>query len=248
MKIYELFKIGDFHFNHCEDYGVVANLGKDKILCAVMDGCTMGTDSYLASTLTGKFLRKIAKEIDYKEFIHNTNPLLLDLLKDITRKLFQELRTVKNQIQLDREELLCTLILIVVDTESRKGECLTIGDGLIYHNGVVTEYEQDNKPDYLGYHLAEDFEAWYVQQKQTLSLSDIEHLSISTDGIFTFQKFDNKSYQVPKNLNIIDCLLKDYEDVDNESMLRNKVIKIEKEWGLKLTDDLGIIRIFLPPQ
>jgi tartrate dehydratase beta subunit/fumarate hydratase class I family protein len=69
MKIYELIQMGDFHSNHCEDFGVVANLGKNKMLCAVMDGCTMGTDSYLAATLTGKLLRKIAKEIDYKEFI-----------------------------------------------------------------------------------------------------------------------------------------------------------------------------------
>lgn len=136
---------------------------------------------------------------------------------------------------------------VVVDTKSRKGECLTVGDGLVYHNGIVTEYEQDNRPDYLGYHLAEDFDTWFGQQKQRLSLSDIEHLSISTDGIFTFQKFDNKLYQTPKNLDIVDFLLNDFKDSDNNNMLRNKVIHIEKEWGLKPTDDLGIIRIFLPP-
>ena len=31
-----------------------------------MDGCTMAAESYFASTLIGKILRKIAKEIAYK--------------------------------------------------------------------------------------------------------------------------------------------------------------------------------------
>ena len=62
MRIYQFTKTGDHHVNHCEDYTITETLGTDKILCAVMDGCTMGTDSYFASTLTGKLLRKIAIE------------------------------------------------------------------------------------------------------------------------------------------------------------------------------------------
>jgi serine/threonine protein phosphatase PrpC len=68
MKKYELVHIGDFHTNHCDDYIITAELDKQKILCAVMDGCTMGTDSYIASGITGKVLRKIAKEINYRTF------------------------------------------------------------------------------------------------------------------------------------------------------------------------------------
>jgi hypothetical protein len=33
-----------------------------------MDGCTMDTDSYIASGIIGKILRKIAKEISYRSF------------------------------------------------------------------------------------------------------------------------------------------------------------------------------------
>lgn len=62
MKTYSALQIGDYHLNNCEDYLFIGDIGNDKILCAVMDGCTMGTDSYFVSTLTGKLLRKIAKE------------------------------------------------------------------------------------------------------------------------------------------------------------------------------------------
>ena len=53
---------------------------------------------------------------------------------------------------------LSTLIIGIVDTTQSTAEFLTIGDGLICKDGELIEYEQDDKPDYLGYHLADDFE------------------------------------------------------------------------------------------
>ena len=41
MKIYSAILIGDYHPNHCEDYLYIGEFGKDKIICAVMDGCTI---------------------------------------------------------------------------------------------------------------------------------------------------------------------------------------------------------------
>jgi hypothetical protein len=70
MNICTTLKIGSHHTNHCEDYLLTAEIGKNKMLCAVMDGCSMGTDSYFAATLTGKLLRKICREISYKEFLN----------------------------------------------------------------------------------------------------------------------------------------------------------------------------------
>jgi hypothetical protein len=49
MKIYTTLQIGEHHTNHCEDYLIIEEVGKNKLLCAVMDGCTMGTDSYFAA-------------------------------------------------------------------------------------------------------------------------------------------------------------------------------------------------------
>ena len=77
MNIYTTLQIGELHTNHCEDYFITAEIGKNKLLCAVMDGCTMGTDSYFAATLTGKLLRfanwikRVAK--DRPVFISDNN-------------------------------------------------------------------------------------------------------------------------------------------------------------------------------
>lgn len=59
MKIYSTLQIGEFHLNHCEDYLIIEDPGKDKKLLAIMDGCTMGCDSYFIATLVGKILKRI---------------------------------------------------------------------------------------------------------------------------------------------------------------------------------------------
>lgn len=51
MNIYTTLRIGDYHTNHCEDYLFADTPGNNKIICAVMDGCTMGKDSYLIATI-----------------------------------------------------------------------------------------------------------------------------------------------------------------------------------------------------
>jgi hypothetical protein len=166
MIIYTTLTIGEHHTNHCEDYLITAEIGKEKILCAVMDGCSMGTDSYFAATLTGKLLRKIANEYSYKEFISKQPNDLQQTLAGIVRQLFLELRVLKNSIQLQREEILNTLSIAVIDSSKATGEFLCVGDGLICLNGEFFEFEQNNKPDYLGYHLQEDFDTWYANQQQ----------------------------------------------------------------------------------
>ena len=129
-------------------------------------------------------------------------------LKEIIRQLFNQLRDLKNQLHLDIEEILSTMILGIIDINFREGELITIGDGLISHDGEIIEYEQNNKPDYIGYHLDEDFDTWFSKQNQILSLKEINDLSISTDGIFTFKNFDNEQYPFKSNNEIIDFLLK----------------------------------------
>ncbi|MCC7454370.1 MAG: protein phosphatase 2C domain-containing protein, partial [Crocinitomix sp.] len=190
MKIYSALRIGEYHVNHCEDYLFVGDIGEDKILCAVMDGCTMGIDSYFVSTLVGKLLRKISIEKGYEELYQaDVIPNNLEkLLKSILKELFIELIITKNQLLLERNEMLTTLIILLADKRSKKGLVLVIGDGLVNINGKITEYDQDNKPDYLGFHLTEDFETWYTNQSQKLFIENLQDISISTDGIFMFKQ------------------------------------------------------------
>jgi hypothetical protein len=235
--------MGTFHTNHNEDFFITREIGDDKLLIAVMDGCSMGTESHFASTLTGKLLKKTAKELHYKDFIQSQSETLSEILQSVAQSLFEDLRDIKNRLLLEREELLNTLILAIVNHDNKTAEVLTIGDGLISYNHSLTEYEQDDKPDYLGYHLTEEFQTWYSNQNQRVSLSEVESLSIVTDGIFTFNPYDQKQYELVDESVIIDYLLHNPRGIQNEYLLKKRLIEIERNWGLRPSDDLTIITV-----
>lgn len=83
MKKYQLTKIGDFHENHCEDYSLISEIGAHRDLISVLDGCTMGEESYFASALIGKLLKRIAKEEYYLEYIKGYSPSLKEQLRSV---------------------------------------------------------------------------------------------------------------------------------------------------------------------
>jgi hypothetical protein len=242
MKAYTLLRMGEHHTNHCEDYAVVEPLGPGKLLCAVMDGCTMGTDSYFAATLVGKVLRKIVIEKNYQSFYEKRGELSAAAeVKEILRALFTELKHLKGRLLLKDDELLSTLLLGVLHASTGAGQILVVGDGLVCIDGQLTEFQQDNRPDYLGYHLGEDFETWHAQQTQFINVPGCSDLSLSTDGIFTFAPYDKRSY--PRHIDPVTYLLTDREDEDLPTMLHKKFIFLERQCGVRPTDDLGIVRI-----
>ncbi len=242
MKVYTTLNIGEFHTNHCEDFLVKEQIGTNEILVAVMDGCTMGEESVFASVLFGKILRKIAKEKFYEEFISVDLSELKEKLKEVIRTLMSELKSVKNQLGLETNELLSTLIIGLVDTEKAVAEFITVGDGLICRDGKFIEYEQDDRPDYLGYHLTDDFESWYEHHEQKLSISDFKDLSICTDGIFTFKNLENRAKQKTE-AEILDFLLIDEQGSEGENFLEIKVRELKDKWHHVVTDDLAIVRV-----
>jgi hypothetical protein len=242
MKLYSALQIGDYHLNHCEDYLFVGEIGRNKLLCAVMDGCTNGIDSYFAATLVGKLLRKIAKEKGYQELYKPTRETDLEhYLKSILKALFHELCMAQNQLLLDQKELLTTLIIALLDKSSNTGIVLAIGDGLVSINGRIIAYDQDNKPDYLGFHLSEDFESWYADQQQKISFHNIQNIAITTDGIFMFRKI--RQVDSAETIDPIGFLLTDTITNAAEDALERKLKQLEHIYGLKPTDDLAIIRI-----
>ena len=240
---YELSIIGSFHINHNEDAYLITEIGNNHILMAVMDGCSMGKESHFASTLITKILRKISTEISYKIFLSKRDKSTDEYLLEILERLFQELKFLKNHLLLEVEEILSTLILGILNPKEKQAELITIGDGLICCNGALYEYEQDDKPDYLGYHLAEDFSAWWRNQNQQLSLKQVEDLSISTDGIFTFKKFDSRAYESIQEEEIAAYFLIDRKWEGQANMFRKKLSEIERIFGLRPSDDLTILRI-----
>lgn len=242
MQQYAFSTIGEYHTQHNEDFSCVHDVGDGLVLMAVMDGCSMGTDSYFAATALGKILRKAAKEQHYQAFIRKEQAGPEATLKAIAQASFQQLQALQQLLHLDKYELLSTLLLGIVDTAQQKASLLVVGDGLVCCNGQLYVYEQDDRPDYLGYHLHKNFDDWYAAQQQRLNLEAIEDLSLATDGIFTFKPFDQKTYDQTAAPDLVDWLLKDKTGAESDQMLKTKVLGIESDWGLKPTDDLTILR------
>lgn len=243
MKFYELSHIGEFHVNHNEDFLVSEEAGKSRRMIAVMDGCSSGTDSHFASTLIGKLLRKIAKQEAYREYAQKQLRPLKEQLESISLQLFEELSNLNRQLDLKSDEILSTLILGVVDLQKNSAEIVIIGDGLIHVNGKNIEYENDNKPDYIGYHLNMEKNLWFQTRTQKLSVDKINDLTISTDGIHTFKNFDGKSYEETNQEEIMSKFFENKKELENTNKLKKTLIEIKNENGLMPSDDLTMIRV-----
>ncbi len=242
MKIYSVLQIGTFHTNHCEDFFVNAQFGAEQQLVAVLDGCSTGTESAFASMLFGKILRQIAKKQYYLEFTTGQTLDLKQGLALVMRQLFEQAAQAKNNLGLDTKELLSTIVLSLVDMKAHTAEVIVVGDGLVYWDGEAIEYDQDNRPDYLGYHLAEDFDLWYQQQRQKLSIDEFNNLAFSTDGIFTFKPVTRRIAQRPE-ADMVSFLLADHEYMEHPNFLERKVRFIQDEWKHQNSDDLAIVRL-----
>ena len=243
MKIFALSHIGEFHVNHNEDFLVFEETGRTRILIAVMDGCSSGTDSHFASTLIGKLLRKTSKQEAYREYAKKETKEIKNQLEFISLQLFEELSNLSRQLDLRSDEILSTLILAIIDTDQKAAEILVVGDGLIHLNGQNIEYENDNKPDYIGYHLNIDKHLWFQTRTQKLSVEKVKDITISTDGIHTFKNFDGKDYPTLSQEEIMTKFFEDTTELDNPNKLKKTLIEIEKSNGLKPSDDLTMIRV-----
>ena len=212
-------------------------------MIAVMDGCSSGTDSHFASTLIGKLLRKIAKQEAYRVYAQKQLRPLKEQLESISLQLFEELSNLNRQLDLKSDEILSTLILGVVDLQNNSAEIVIVGDGLIHVNGENIEYENDNKPDYIGYHLNMDKNLWFQTRTQKLSVDKINDLTISTDGIHTFKNFDGKSYEETNQEEIMSKFFENKKELKNTNKLKKTLIEIKNENGLMPSDDLTMIRV-----
>jgi hypothetical protein len=242
MHTYKFLGIGKHHVDFCEDYICSYDLSDTIVINAVMDGCSSGNESYFASALIGKIIKKIAVEEQYKNWLNpNDTPALALYLKNITQKIFNHLLAIKNQLLLSQFDLLATTLLLLIDKKNNTAILLAVGDGLVYCDGILEEFEQANKPDYIAYHLDEDFEQWYRLQA-IRTFSDVKDISICSDGIFTFANFDNQKYPA-LDIDIIEFLLRQNEDAKNTEMIKKKIRHLSQKYGLAPTDDLAIIRV-----
>ncbi|MDF1697607.1 MAG: protein phosphatase 2C domain-containing protein [Saprospiraceae bacterium] len=243
MKIYQLTHIGEFHTDHNEDFLIVEELNSKQLLLAVMDGCSSGTDSHFASALIGKLLRKLAKQEAFRVFAQKNIAPISSVIETISLQLFEELRDVNRLLDLKSDEVLSTLILAIVDKNEKSAEAVVVGDGVIHFNGQTIEFENDNKPDYIGYHLNMDKHLWFQTRTERRSFKNIHDFSISTDGIYTFKNFDGKSYPALSEEAILHDFFVDQDHKNNPNKLKKSLLKIKNVHGLQSSDDLTIIRL-----
>jgi len=241
MNIHKLIQRGTNHDDYCEDF-VFATQINNFIIAGVFDGCSSGKDSYFASALFGKIIKKNAEKIDFSNF-KNTEEILKNLILTAAKtvKNFAE----NNDFKID--ELLSTIILLVIDISRNVGNIICIGDGFLSINGMDTNIEQNNQPDYFAYHLfkfenIDDFENWFEKFENKFYFNEIKDITISTDGILSYIK--NKIMEEKMELSeITDFLTKDKRFFNNKSMLQRKANILKNIYGFENMDDLGIVRI-----
>jgi hypothetical protein len=244
MRRFAAIRLGAAHQTYCEDYLISEQLGEKCLLSAVLDGCSMGKDSHFASALFGKLLRKIAQQMSM-ESMHATVGWEEDqpetVAREVLRRLFDEVQAARKQLMLEREELLTTVILWLHHLGTQRSFVMVIGDGYVCCDGQIHELDQNNRPDYLTYHLGESFDEWYETQQQRFHFESPQDLSIATDGVDTFRRLGEVVSTSPAP-DPLRYLLTGQEFFSADNMLDRKLDLLTKSHGLRPIDDLGIIR------
>ena len=235
-------RIGTNHTDHNEDAYLTAEITDRHLLLAVMDGSSMGTDSHFAAGLIAKVLRRIAKQTNLRSFAERTTHTATGLLKDTLRTLFTDLKRLNADLDLADDELLSTLLLAIVDTKEQNAEIVVIGDGVVACDEEILEFDHDDKPDYLGYHLHEDFDDYWNLLTQRVTARDFQDLALSTDGVFSFRPFSYDSYRPVTEEELISFLLLHREEGAGETAYRRKLVYVKSTFGLEATDDFTVVR------
>lgn len=240
MKSYTLIRKGEFHPVYCEDFLVSENLGNQYQIGAVMDGCSSGKESHFASALLGKILRKILHDMEFQQqSIFTEAPSARELSKTIFEKVLTLLKQNRQNLFLEQLETLSTLNLMVYDILRQVAFIHLTGDGFVAIDGKITEIDQDNKPDYLGYHINEKFEKWYATQENLFEVKNPKDIAIASDGLDTFRS--NRTAQ-EEELDIPHFLLVDDSFAKMDNMLTRKFNILHKKHGFLPGDDLSIVR------
>ena len=245
MKISTLLQRGIHHKNFNEDFLYTRSLTKDIMVCAVMDGCSSAKDSQFASALYAKSLHKSSRMLPQMKAIMEDFDLKTMALEAIAefffKQLFEDLKRAKKLFFLEREELLSTIVLLVIN-KTKGTACIKMsGDGIFAVNDDITEIDQNNIPNFLGYHLDSDFEDIKDTEIQTWSFKEVRDISISTDGIDKLRKgTKHKSAEVdPREVFLIGK-----PDRFEDSFLQNKYQEFLNK-GFIPHDDIGMIRLII---
>lgn len=242
-----LLRRGSLHNNFCEDFFFVYDEHPQYFLAAVFDGCSSGTDSHLASTLLAKLIRHSCRQGILDPVVTPAEGM-----KTVLYQLVKQLNTLKHDFGLRLDELLSTIILMLVDKVSLQTAIISIGDGFIQLNGQAIVIDQENEPDYLAYYLNdlsddESFEHWFENHQHKYFADSVKDISISSDGILSFTVLPGRDEsELPTQaIDAVNYLTKDDYLLNNTAMLPRKCNILKHKHQLLNQDDLCIIRLIV---
>ena len=246
MKIHSVIRKGSEHPVFCEDFMVMEKSGR-FFLGAVFDGCSGGDDSHFASSLMGKIFRQILDT----GTIHGNS--MEEMAKEFMGKYVKKLFEARVVLDLQDNDMLATFIMVMYDTVKGEALTMTIGDGIICCDGEIIELENKrfefshpdkymNMPDYISYDLVDLgldktlFDTWFERHITIKTFIDPQDISISTDGLFTFN--------TPiEEIDVINFLLVDDKWMKNDIMLSKKINILRTKYKTVHKDDISIIRL-----
>lgn len=243
MKISTLLIRGSHHKDFNEDFLYTNSLSEDLVICAAMDGCSSAKDSQFVSSFYAKSLHKSTRMLpQMKEIMEefDVEKMSLESIAEFYMKqLFEDLKRGKKLLFLGREELMSTIVLLVFNKKESTACIKMSGDGLFCVNDEITEIDQNNTPNFLGYHLNNSFENIKDTEIQTWNFETVSNISISTDGI---DKLRQSALSRKKQVDPRKHFLLENSERFDDSFLQKQYEALLKK-GFIPNDDIGVIRL-----
>jgi hypothetical protein len=242
MEVYQLIRRGQEHKDFCQDFLLAHQINGRFEIFGVFDGCSTGIDSHFASALMAKTIKAELEFIDL-ESLNSCS----DLMDRILFQSIQSLKDFRNALMLQTDELLSTMIILILDRSAESAEILAFGDGLVSINGKDHLIDQNNQPEYIAYYLDmintyEDYIKCMADYGQRFKIENVHDISISTDGINTFKS--NGSCETNEIVpNPLEYLIHNHFLKNNLAMMSRKCNILKMKFGMVNQDDLALIRI-----
>lgn len=242
MRVKKYVRIGKHHTNNCEDSVGSYKIGDNRELIVVCDGCSMGDKSHYVSELIQKTLREISKEEDYREYVSDDSISINELLRLVCNSLFNRVKKIYQLTGSHKYDYLSTVLILIADYKSLEYAYMVSGDGVVWIDDQLEIFDQDNQPNYIGYHLNVEFEEWFSDEVVTKGGDFLKSVAISTDGILTFSN-ENDEFVSDEKINKLMKRLMSYSKIENEKELQNIVDEIASLENISTTDDIAICKL-----
>lgn len=244
MQFYKNLQLGQFHPIYCEDFLFAQHISQQWFVAAVFDGCSSGRDSHFASALLGKSLGAICKQLPYLHQMHPHLDLetihIEELSNFILLQLFEQYQYQQNKLLLETIDLVSTCILLVYNQHQLEAQISLSGDGVFAINQNIEIIDQNDRPNYMAYHLHKKSIDWLEQECLHYRFSHVKDVAIATDGVLSFAQTAREKEDY---IQASDYLLCDNQFQQQENMLDKKCIRLDRNYGQKPNDDVAIVRV-----